>query len=131
MPKPGLARASHGTSIAFPASTLGRKGAYELRAVAKDLDLPVLLGGPVLEGDGFWHGVRAGPANGTLLVHAGIVVLPAWLEDQPRRLLQAVASGIPTIATHACGLDDVSGVTTVSIRDVPALCKAIVLAMNP
>jgi hypothetical protein len=131
MPKPGMARASHVTSIAFPASTLGRKGAYELRAVAKELDLPVLLGGPVLEGDGFWHGVRAGPANGTLLVHAGVVVLPAWLEDQPRRVLQAVASGIPTIATHACGLDDVSGVTTVSIRDVPALCKAIALAMNP
>lgn len=129
LPKPGPPRASRGTSIGFPASTLGRKGAYELREVAKELDLAVLLGGPVLEGDGFWHGVRATPANGTLLTHAGAIVLPAWLEDQPRRLLQAVASGIPTIATHACGLDDVSGVATV--EDVPSLRNAVARAMNP
>jgi Glycosyl transferases group 1 len=125
LPTPGPARASRGTSVAFPASTLGRKGAYELRAVAKEMDLPVLLGGPVLEGGGFWDGVRVAPANGTLLEDAAVVVLPAWLEDQPRRLLQAVAAGTPVIATDACGLDGMSGATTVSAGNAQALHEAV------
>jgi len=125
LPKPGAARATRGTGIAFPASTLGRKGAYELRAVAKDLDLPVLLGGPVLEGAGFWDGVRATAANGTLLTDAAAVVLPAWLEDQPRRLLQAAGAGVHVICTGACGLDGVAGVKTVATGDVQALSEAV------
>ena len=47
-----------GEWFVFPASTLGRKGAWELRAVARELDLPVRLTGPVLEDPGFWSGVR-------------------------------------------------------------------------
>jgi hypothetical protein len=125
LPASGPARASRGTSIAFPASTLGRKGAYELRAVAKELDLSVLLGGPLLEGGAFWDGVCASPANGALLKDAAVVVLPAWLEDQPRRLLQAVAAGVPVIASDACGLDGLSGVRTIPIGDAPALRQAV------
>ena len=125
LPAPGPARASRGTSIAFPASTLGRKGAYELRAVAKELDLPVLLGGALLEGGAFWDGVCASPANGALLKDAAVVALPAWLEDQPRRLLQAVAAGVPVIASDACGLDGLSGVRTIPIGDAPALREAV------
>ena len=125
LPAPVLVRAPRGTSISFPTSTLGRKGAYELRAVAKELDLSLLLGGPVLEGDRFWDGVQATPANGALLRDAAVVVLPAWLEDQPRRLLQAAAAGVPVIASDACGLDGVSGVTTVAAGDVRAVCEAL------
>jgi hypothetical protein len=125
LPAPGPARASRGTGIAFPASTLGRKGAYELRAVAKELDLPLLLGGPVLEGDGFWDGVRATPANGALLEDAAVVVLPAWLEDQPRRLLQAVARRIPIVAADACGLDGLTGVRIAPTGDVQALYDSL------
>jgi hypothetical protein len=125
LPASDPARASRGTSIAFPASTLGRKGAYELRAVAKELDLPVLLGGPLLEGGAFWDGVCASPANGALLKDAAVVVLPAWLEDQPRRLLQAVAAGVPVIASDACGLDGLPGVRTIPIGDAPALREAV------
>jgi hypothetical protein len=122
---PGPARAARGTSIGFPASTLGRKGAYELRAVAKELDLPVLLGGPLLEGGAFWDGVCASPANGALLKDVAVVVLPAWLEDQPRRLLQAVAAGVPVIASDACGLGGLSGVRTIPVGDAPALRQAV------
>jgi glycosyltransferase involved in cell wall biosynthesis len=130
LPASGPARASRGTSIAFPASTLGRKGSYELRAVARELNLPVSLGGPVLEGGGFWDGLRVTPANGALLMDAAIVVLPAWLEDQPRRLLRAVAMGVPVVATDACGLGGVSGATTVSEGDVLALRKAVAEIMS-
>src|SRR5882724_1275327 len=125
VPPPGPARASRGTSIAFPASTLGRKGAYELRAVARELDLPLLLGGPVLEGEGFWDGVQVIAANGALLSDAAIVVLPAWLEDQPRRLLQAVATGVPIVASSACGVDGMAGIATVQAGDVSALRNAV------
>jgi hypothetical protein len=125
VPATSAVRASRGNGIAFPASTLGRKGAYELRAVAKELGLSLLLGGPVLEGGGFWDGVRATPANGALLQDAAVVVLPAWLEDQPRRLLQAVARRIPIVVTDACGLDEVPGARTVPTGDARALRKAI------
>jgi len=130
MPRPGPIRASRGNNLAFPASTLGRKGAYELRTVARELDLALLLGGPVLEGNGFWDGVRTTPANGTLLADAAVVVLPAWLEDQPRRLLRAVATGVSVIAADACGLDGISGARTVSAGDVQALRKAVAQVMN-
>ncbi len=129
LPAPGPARTSRGTSVAFPASTLGRKGAYELRSVAKELNLPVVLGGPVLEGGSFWDEVRATTANGALLLEAAIVVLPAWLEDQPRRLLQAVAAGIPIVATDACGLDGLPGVRAVPAGDVQALRDAVAETM--
>jgi hypothetical protein len=130
LPTPAPARISHGTRIAFPASTLGRKGAYEMRAVAKEIDLPVLLGGPVLEGGEFWDGVRAAPANGALLRDAAAVVLPAWLEDQPRRLLQAVAAGVPVICTDACGLDDIAGTRAVPTGNVQALREMVAEALD-
>jgi hypothetical protein len=120
LPTPGPARASRGTSIAFPASTLGRKGAYELRAVAKELDLAGLLGGALLEGGAFWDGVCASPANGALPKDAAVVVLPAgWRISAP--LLQAVAADVPVIASDACGLGGLSGVRTIPIGDAPAL----------
>jgi hypothetical protein len=125
LPTAPPARPSGRSGVAFPASTLGRKGAYELRAIARELDLPLLLGGPVLEGRSFWDRVRATPANRALLNDAAVVVLPAWLEDQPRRLLQAAAAGIPIIASDACGLGGVPGMTLVPTGDMPALRKAV------
>ena len=96
--------------IAFPGPTLARKGAYEVRAAARSLDLEVLLLGADLEGPGFWDGVRtsrpdpaAGPAGWLRDVTA--VVQPALVEQQPRRLLAALAAGVPVLATAACGLD--------------------------
>jgi glycosyltransferase involved in cell wall biosynthesis len=35
---------------------------------------------------------------------ADVVVLPAWIEHQPRGLLRAMALGKPVIATSTCGL---------------------------
>ncbi len=125
---PVNSRKSSDDAVLFPASTLGRKGAYELREVARDLGLTVALGGGILEGDGFWHGVPVVAAGTDPLSTARLVVLPAWIEDQPRRLLRAVAAGIPVIASDACGLEGVPGVTTVPAGDVAALRNAVIAA---
>jgi hypothetical protein len=122
---PHVEPAKRGPWAVFPASTLGRKGAWELRAIARECDLPVKLCGPMLEKPNFWQRVRTGHASENWLDGAWAVILPAWVEHQPRRLLRAVAAGVPVIATDACGLEGVPGVVTVPTGDVEALRKAI------
>lgn len=114
-----------GTKLVFPASTLGRKGAWELRAALPPLGRPLQLGGPILEGADFWQGTATAPAGADWIEDAAAVVLPAWVEHQPRRLLQAVAAGVPVIASAACGLANVPGVTTIPTGDVAALRAAL------
>lgn len=115
--------------IAFPGPTLARKGAFEVRAAARALDLEVLLLGAELEGACFWDGVRtsrpdpaAGPAGWLADVMA--VVQPALVEEQPRRLLAARAAGVPVLATAACGLTG-PGVIAVEPLDAAALGAAL------
>jgi VanW like protein/Glycosyl transferases group 1 len=124
-------------TILFAASTLGRKGAYELREVAKAYSLPLKLLGAELESDRsaprvrsapevrFWDGVVVTHTSGDPLDGVGLVVLPAYVEHCPRLLLRAVASGIPVIASAACGLEQVSGVTTIPMGDVQAFAQSI------
>ena len=54
-----------------------------------------------------------------------LLVLPAHVEACPRLLLRAIVSQIPVIASAACGLGDLPGVTTVPTGDVLALGRAI------
>lgn len=122
---PPSRRATPGHTVAFPASTLARKGALELREAVRDLDLRLQLGGPILESADFWQGVDARPAGPDWLEGVAAVVLPAWVEHQPRRLLQAVSAGVPVIASEACGLCDISGVTTIPTGDSTALREAL------
>ena len=112
-----------GTRIIFPASTLGRKGAYELRAAARNLELEIVLVGAELEEHGFWSGMRTSSKvyDETWLDEASAVVLPSFVEHQPRRLLQAVQSGVPVIASSACGLAGLDGVISIPEGDVGAL----------
>ena len=112
-------RPGAGGDVLFPASTLGRKGAGELAAATRELGLRVQLGGPLLEGE-VWRGVDTLPARADR-AGVGAVVLPAWVEHQPRRLLGAVAAGVPVIASEACGLEGVAGVVTIPDGDVAAL----------
>jgi len=111
--------------IVFPASTLGRKGAYELREAAQRLGLRIALGGAVIEDAHFWSGVDAAPSDGHWLSGARAVALPAWVEHQPRRLLQALAAGVPVIATPACGLEGIPGVISIPEGDTGALERAL------
>ncbi len=115
------------TRVLFPASTLGRKGAYELREALEGLPVELLLGGPVLETPGFW----ARPTRRAGLEEADLVVLPAHVEGAPRRLLTALARGIPVIASEACGLPPEDGLTVVVTGDVAGLRQALETRVGP
>jgi len=112
--------------IAFPGPTVARKGCYEVREAARKLDLEVVPLGSELEGANFWAGVRLAQANESdWLRDVQLVVQPAIVEQAPRRLLAAIAAGVPVIATAACGLDPQPGLTIVPAGDSEALTTAI------
>jgi VanW like protein/Glycosyl transferases group 1 len=116
--------------VVFPASGLARKGAIELRDAMRALKLPLrVTGTPQLERDeNFWRGVTLAPAAAHWLDGAGVVVLPAWIEHRPRRLLEAIASGVPVITTDTCGLHNWPAdkqVTIIPCGDTEALIREI------
>jgi hypothetical protein len=117
---------------------LCRKGAYELRAAAQALNCELVCLGSTIESRAFWNDVRTAPpstpqANDPATQATGpswptgaaAVVLPAFVEHRPRRLLVALAQGIPVIATPQCGLGDMPGVTEVPAGDAQALLDAL------
>jgi hypothetical protein len=121
---------SRGEQILFPAATLGRKGAYELRQAIQLLgtkQLTVL--GRNFEGETFWSDLTPNltitPANSDPLAGVKVVVLPAYVEHRPRLLLRALAAQIPVIATPACGLGEQPGVFTVPTGNAHTLANAI------
>jgi hypothetical protein len=124
--------------VVLPASGVARKGAFELRAALRDLQLPLRIAGArQLENDPeFWNGIELVPSSGVPEPwHAGasVVVLPAWIEHRPRRLLEAIRASIPVVATHACGLHDwPSGapVRLVPAGDTRALTAAIAESLS-
>ncbi len=109
--------------IAFPGPTIARKGAFAVREAARVLDLEVVLLGADFEGENFWDGVRVTRTQDWNGVDA--VVQPALAEEQPRRLLRALAMGIPVFASRACGLDHRPGLTIVPPDDAPDLIAAL------
>jgi hypothetical protein len=124
--QPKRSAAAAGDWVVFPSSTLGRKGAYELREAMRGLDLPIRLCGPVIEAPDFWRGIKTERhVSGDWLADARCVVLPAWVENQPRRILEAIAAGIPVIASEACGVSELDGVITVRPGDADELRSAI------
>jgi len=118
---------TRGSMIAFCGPTAARKGAYEVRAAALTLGAPVVRMGSDLEGPGFWTGVdvRRPEPGRSWLDGIAVVVQPAVLEDRPRLLLQAIAAGVPVVATAACGVEGMPGVTTVPAGDVEAITNAV------
>jgi VanW like protein len=116
-----------GRSILFPASALGRKGAYALRDALVGLDVELVVAGGAREHDrGFWGDLDVRELNGAAWPDclAG-VVLPAIVEHQPRALLRALAMGLPVIASEACGLGSMPGVLTISTHDINGLRQEI------
>ena len=111
--------------MVFAASTLGRKGAYELREAVRALDLELVCLGAIIERADFWQGIKLGAADASWLEGAAAVVLPAFVEHRPRRLLAALAAGVPVIATPQCGLGKIPGVTEVPTGDATALTAAL------
>ncbi|MGO1078156.1 VanW family protein [Inquilinus sp. CA228] len=127
-PRPAIG----GRTILFPASALGRKGAYALREAVEGLDIDLAVTGRAREQAGpFWRNVAARPLPaGAWPDPVAAVVLPAIVEHQPRALLRAMALGIPVIATAACGIDAGPGVTLVPEDDAAALREALLQALG-
>lgn len=121
-PKARIPYAPGTRRVAFPGPAIARKGAFELREAARALDLEVVLLGSDLEGRGFWDGVRV---SRDLASGVAAMVQPALVEDKPRKLLAALASGVPVIATRACGLGERTGLTLVAEGDAGALTAAL------
>jgi hypothetical protein len=109
--------------LVFPATNVGRNGIYELREAIAGLDVQLVIMGAVLEDQDFWNGLQVERLLKCedWLANATAVVLPAFVEHKPRRLLEAVARGVPVVASNACGLKNVSGVITVRAGDVSSL----------
>ena len=107
-----------GNAIAFPGPAIARKGSEVVRDLARALDIPVVLAGSDLEPPGFWDGVdqRRVAIGEFWLDGVACVVQPAVMEDQPRKLLQALACGVPVVATKECGMPPREGLV-VADRD--------------
>ncbi len=128
-PPPAASPPRPGDVFAFPGPTVARKGAFELREAALALGARVRPLGAELEGPGFWRGVAVDGGDAGL---DGVcaVVHPALAEAAPRRLLAALAAGVPVIATAACGLPPQPGLTLVPMGDAAALAAAMAAARD-
>ncbi len=118
--------------VVFPASALARKGACELAQAMRGLEARVRVLGSPSSDVSLWQGVQveySGYAS-DWIADADVVVLPAYIEHAPRAALRAVAAGIPVIATPACGLQGLPGVTLVPAGDVAALRAALRQALS-
>ena len=116
--------------IVFPASTVGRKGCYELREAIRGLNVRLLTLGPYIEGADFWQGFDVERGGDDWLARADLVVLPAFVEHRPHRLILAAASGIPVIASEACGVTGLAGVTAIPAAEAIVLRDRIVKLLS-
>ncbi len=112
-------------TILFPSSTLGRKGAYELREALSGMHVKVRLGGRMLEDEKFWIGYDAELANSFNLTDVALVVQPSIVESNPRNLLRAIAANVPIVTTPESGLHPGCGAIFVEAMDPNALKAAI------
>lgn len=120
-------------SLFFPASRLGRKGAFELAAALKSgIDAELRFLGAADEGAaGPFAGLDCSRGKLSDLASATALVLPAWIEHQPRLALLALASGIPVIATETCGLPPHDKLHVIASPDPAALAAAIRSVLQP
>jgi hypothetical protein len=116
--------------IVFPASTVGRKGCYELRQALKGMEAKLIRLGPDIEADNFWYGFDTERGGNDAIDAADVIVLPAFIEHRPRRLIRAAATGIPVIASTACGLGKIAGIETVDAGDSEGLREKIMAAIS-
>lgn len=120
-----LERKNEKPVVVFPSSTVGRKGCYELREALRGLDVKLIVLGPLIEGSDFWDGFDIERGREDWLQIADVVVLPAFVEHRPRRLLLAAAAGIPVIASPACGVEGLPCITSVTAGDADQLRELI------
>ncbi|HEY0459578.1 MAG TPA: VanW family protein [Pyrinomonadaceae bacterium] len=118
-------------TIVFPASTVGRKGCYELREAVRGLDVKIVTLGACVEEKSFWDGIDWEKGDDDWLGNADLVVLPAFVEHKPRRLLAAAAHNIPVIASASCGVKKIKGIVTIETGDAEILRREIENILKP
>jgi len=103
-----------------------------MRDAARALDLEMVVVGSQLEGGDFWKGINVTfrRFDENWLDNVGLVVLPAFVEHKPRRLLEAVACEVPVIASSACGLGNARGVKNLPIGNTQELRDEIQKALK-
>lgn len=109
-----------GYKILFPASAVGRKGAYEIKRLAKELQLDLTISGKTIENENFWEDLKIDNFNGDYS-EIELVVYPTFVEHQPREVLKAISEGIPVITTTACGINRSDQVVIVEINNFEQL----------
>lgn len=110
----------------LPSSALGRKGIHELVAALEEVGGELLVLGRAREGTGDpLERISFRQASLEDLPHCAAVVMPAWIEHEPRIALRALACGIPVIASNVCGLPTHPGLTEIEPGDVDALKAAM------
>lgn len=112
-------------TIVFPASTVGRKGCYELREAIRGLDVKLITLGAIIEDADFWKDFDVENGAENWIEKADLVVLPAFVEHKPRRILQAVANKIPVIVSKSCGVENIKKVTIIEDGNSEQLRLAI------
>lgn len=119
-------------TVFFPASRLARKGVYELAEALRQfpgVQTKVLGRASESPADPLSE-IPWSPATAADLSGSTVLVLPAWVEHQPRLALQALASGIPVIATAACGLPAHPLLQCLSSPDAASLQSALTIVFQ-
>ncbi len=110
----------------FPASALGRKGIYEIAEAFRDTDRELLILGRANEGVGdILKGVKHRAGSVEDLPNCAGLVIPAWVEHEPRLALKALAMGLPVIASKACGLAPHPLLKEIDAEDVEGLKRVL------
>lgn len=113
-----------GSKVLFPASALGRKGAYAMKKIVEELDISICILGNASENDGFWETSPVKKFDGNYN-SVSLVIFPAYIEHQPRQVLKLIAMGIPVIISSACGIEAQKGVTVFQTGDYEALKECV------
>jgi glycosyltransferase involved in cell wall biosynthesis len=114
-------------TLTLAASALARKGAHEVAWVARRLGARVIILGSAPSELEVWAGINwtAVGYAGPWLEQSDVVLLPAYVEHQPRAILRALAEGVPVIASPACGLGSRVGLVEVAAGSAESLELAV------
>jgi hypothetical protein len=129
-PTATVAPVRDGTRWFFPASALGRKGIHEVAEALREIGGELLILGRAREGGrDLLEAISHRQATLADLPSCTALVIPAWIEHEPRLALRALAAGIPVIASRVCGLSQHPLLTEIDAGDVESL-KAAMRALS-
>lgn len=110
----------------FPASALARKGILELAGALRETGGELLVLGRAREGaSNPLAEIPHRQATVDDLTGSTALVIPAWIEHEPRLALLALSKGIPVIASRACGLATHPLLIEIDAGDTDALATAM------